>query len=163
MEMRMTHTTASEKEPATNAKRPTEGRAEPGAHGWRRRTEFAGRHATEFDASEGCGKFTYPGETRDQGEADRRGATQTNEERITIQRDLMTECADITRRACEDMIHMIDAGKFEGFDTEVQFSWLYTLKNRREMIKSTLRYLDGCREDRTGQSTRAAADQAWKG
>lgn len=83
--------------------------------------------------------------------------------RLMAQREMLSECAATTRRACEEMIRLIDAGSFSRDSAGTQFGWLYTLKNRRELILTVLNQLDGRREDRTGQSTRAAADKRWKG
>lgn len=87
----------------------------------------------------------------------------TDAERIEVQRKMLNECAQTTRRACAEMIALIDDGRFDGGCAEEQLRWLYTLKNRRENILGVLMQLDGQREDRTGMSVRAEADRRWKG
>lgn len=83
-------------------------------------------------------------------------------ERVIAQRAMLSQCAQTTRRACAEMIALIDDGRFDGGCAEEQFRWLYTLKNRRENILGVLMQLDGQREDRAGMSVRAEADRRWK-
>lgn len=75
----------------------------------------------------------------------------TREERLEAEFKLLDECAGITRRACEEMIGIIDSGKFGRDVAETQFGWLGTLRSRRTLIKSTIQFLNGTREDRTGR------------
>ena len=96
---------------------------------------------------------------RGEGKGERGDGYEPNEVRIAAQRALLEECAASTRRACEEMTRLIDAGKFGHFDAEVQFAWMYTLKNRREMIVGVLKQLDGARPDRAGMTARAEGDR----
>lgn len=87
----------------------------------------------------------------------------TREERMQAQVDLLNECAQTTRRACEEMMRIIDAGEFASGRADDQLAWFYNLKSRRLVILGEVMKLDGQREDRTGVSRRAEADRAWKG
>lgn len=87
------------------------------------------------------------------------GAPPTREEQMARQRTVLEECAETTRRACEEMIRLIDAGEFASGRADDQFRWLYHLKSRRILIVGTIMTLDGQREDRTGQSVRERADK----
>ena len=83
----------------------------------------------------------------------------TREERMAKQRGILAECAETTRRACEEMIRLIDAGEFAAGRADDQFAWLYNLKSRRLLIINGILMLDGQREDRVGMSARDAADR----
>ena len=83
----------------------------------------------------------------------------TREQQMANQRGILAECAQTTRRACEEMIRLIDAGEFASGRANDQFDWLRTLKSRRQLIVGTILTLDGQREDRTGQSVRERADK----
>ena len=75
----------------------------------------------------------------------------SREERLKAEFGLLNECAGITRRACEEMIELIDSGRFERDEADTQFGWLGSLRSRRALIKSTIQYLNGTRPDRTGR------------
>ena len=81
------------------------------------------------------------------------------EQQMANQRGILAECAQTTRRACEEMIRLIDAGEFASGRANDQFDWLHTLKSRRQLIVGTILALDGQREDRVGMSVRDAADR----
>ena len=89
-------------------------------------------------------------------------AYEPNEVRIAAQRGLLEECAASTRRACEEMIRLIDGGRFISDHADEQFQWIYSLKNRRQMIAGVLKQLDGTRPDRAGMTARAEGDRGMR-
>lgn len=62
----------------------------------------------------------------------------------------LSECAATTRRACEQLIQIIDAGEFAQEKADDMLRWLYIQKGHRALIVNEIMRLHGTFDDRSG-------------